>query len=389
MTNDNFSRQKAWDISIDSDPVAHLLVKRFRFEHPWQLGMASAIGACIVAAIVMLYRFLNHMLDFSFISTGKVIAYWFPIVLWWLLIGPILYYYYLWSFTAVTGVIEKLQQSKVIQSFDNNQSSIDEIRYLFYRFYSHSLWLKWMRLFAALVAVCIGILVFILPFKNEIYNPTALPRLFISLPAIAIAYCGLILASNLIANIQILFFLFNKQRTKIKINPLHPDRCGGLSPLSAYSLKTAYLAAPLGLWVGILEMKIVRSQEMPEYFHFVIILYICLSLTVFFGPLAAAHQQMRNAKDEQLSRIADQYLDDYPSVFEHMEADSANLDERIKKLEALRRFYSITDEFPVWPFDAKKVRSYMFSASTPLLPLIGNLVGQLIKSVMISLNTIV
>ena len=109
---------------------------------------------------------------------------------------------------------------------------------------------------------------------------------------------GSILVLNLIMNIWILHRILVKK--KMNINPLHPDRCGGLRPLSTYALKTAYLIGVLGFMVGLIEYQFIIQGLGKEYWfvHLIIPLHFTLSISCFFGPLLAAHEGMSNAKEQ-------------------------------------------------------------------------------------------
>jgi hypothetical protein len=181
---------------------------------------------------------------------------------------------------------------------------------------------------------------------------------------------GTILVLNLINNIEILHSILNKK--KLYVNPLHPDRCGGLRPLSDYSLKTAYLITILGFWISIIIYQTITQSNTPDYWYiaFIVVLYISLSLTCFFAPLLTAHKGMEEAKKDILQKIAGQFQTDYSQIYNSLTEDAETLKKRTEKVRELRTFYTMTDEFPVWPFDIQTFRRYLLSVTTPLLSLL-------------------
>ena len=67
-----------------------------------------------------------------------------------------------------------------------------------------------------------------------------------------------------------------------------------------------------------------------------------------------------------------QFRIDYLQIRNSLNEDAATLKKRTEKIRELRDFYTITDEFPVWPFDIKTFRRYLLTIPTPLLaPLFG------------------
>lgn len=46
----------------------------------------------------------------------------------------------------------------------------------------------------------------------------------------------------------------------------------------------------------------------------------------------------------------------------------------MQKIERLQRFFDLTNQFPVWPFDALIIRKYVLSISTPIFPILIKLI---------------
>ena len=199
-----------------------------------------------------------------------------------------------------------------------------------------------------------------------------LPNLSITLATLLVVYAGSKLVLNQISNIQILHRIL--RRKQLNLNPLHPDRCGGLRPLSDYSIKTAYLVAILGAWVGIVGYQIITQGSKQDYWSIglIAVLYVSISVSCFFGPLLTAHRGMQKAKEALLHDISQQFRSDYSQIRNNLNEDAETLKKRTEKIRELRAFYTITDEFPVWPFDIQTFRRYLLTIPTPLLaPLIG------------------
>jgi hypothetical protein len=151
-----------------------------------------------------------------------------------------------------------------------------------------------------------------------------------------------------------------------------------LRSLKDYSLKTAYLAAVLGIMVGLIEYQFITQGVGRVYWfvHLIIPLHVALSMACFFGPLLAAHKSMKNAKEKILNEIAQQFQEDYLQIHANQTKDAETFKKGTEKVKELRAFYTLTDEFPVWPFDVQTFRQYLLTVPTPLLP---KLIGPLLK----------
>ncbi|MBW4562399.1 MAG: hypothetical protein KME32_14850 [Mojavia pulchra JT2-VF2] len=237
---------------------------------------------------------------------------------------------------------------------------------------------QWRKLLALSSAVIFSIFVFATRFglKNSWTSSHPLPILMVTIATLIVVYIGSMLILNLITNIWILHHILKREleRKEFNVNPLHPDRCGGLRSLSDYALKTAYLAAVLGMMVSLIVYQfITRGTGQNYWFIYLIIpIDILLSIVCFFGPLLAAHRGMRKAKEELLREIARQFQADYSQIHASLTGDAETLKQGTEKIKNLRAFYSLTDKFPVWPFDIQTFRRFLLTISAHVfLPVIG------------------
>ena len=165
--------------------------------------------------------------------------------------------------------------------------------------------------------------------------------------------------------------------------PLHPDHCGGLTSLSAYSLKTVYLVALMGLTIAVTEYHYGVLGLATKYwvFHLSIPLYVALGLASFFAPLSTAHRGMKDARDRSLQKIARQFQDDYADVNNNLNSDSDHLKNGITRIQQLQTLYDVTGRFPVWPFDTGTLRRLIVSITAPLLPAAISIFADLLRKI--------
>jgi hypothetical protein len=300
---------------------------------------------------------------------------WFPWI-WVLFIIPVVLGYYLWSFQAIDRVIQNLEASDVL---DIDETEIEAINQIALNAYKP----RWRKFLAITSAVIFSLFVCLTRFKlsNSWTASHPLVISIITLVTFVVVYMGSVLVLNLIANIWILHHILKRElkRKEFNINPLHPDRCGGLRSLSEYALKTAYLVAVLSIMTGFIMFQFITRGDAQSYWfiYLIIPLDILLSIVCFLGPLVAAHRGMQKAKEELLHEIAKQFQVDYAQIHSSLTGDAADLKKGAEKIKELREFYTLTNEFPVWPFDVKTFQRFLLTVSASLFPLLLGLLKNL------------
>lgn len=355
------------------DPVAYLLHEELRLS-PFLLGLLAIISGTI---IYLLTAWVSKTLwPNPNTSAKELFEDWFPWI-WVFFIVPIVLGYYLWSFQAISEVIQDLETSDVV---DIDESELVEINQTILNIYKS----RWRKFLALSSAAIFSIFVYIT--RNDLSNSWTsshpLPRVMLTTITFAVVYMGSVLVLNLISNIWILHHILQREleRQDFKVNPLHPDQCGGLRCLSDYALKTAYLAAILGIMVGFIEYQFIsQGNKIDWYVHLIIPLDILLSIICFFGPLLAAHTGMRRAKDELLLEISKQFQADYSHLHSSLKNDAKTLRKGADKIKELQSFYSVTNDFPVWPFDVRTFRRFLITISSPVLPILVGIFSKMIS----------
>ena len=341
-----------------SDTLAYLIAERLHLS-PITTGLFS------IPFVTVLYLFTALVSNtlWSTLEQVGLLQDWIPWIAT-ILINPVVLGYYLWSFQAINNVIQNLIESDIVEI---DELEIEKIVTAIY-------FEKWRNILALVSAIGFSIFVFVTQTRldKSWTGSGLLPNLSVTLATFIVVYAGSKLVLNQISNIQILHRIL--RRKQLNLNPLHPDRCGGLRPLSNYSIKTAYLVAILGAWVGIVGYQIITQGSRQDYWYvgLIVVLYVSISVACFFGPLLTAHRGMQKAKESLLHDISQQFLVDYLQIRNNLKEDAETLKKRTEKIIELRAFYTITDEFPVWPFDIQTFRRYLLTIPTPLIaPLIG------------------
>lgn len=332
-----------------ADPFARFLIDKLRIT-PVGIGLLSIVISLMLAGVNILSNWSNR--------TPEMVASSLPLAFAALFLNPIIYGYYLWSFQRAMLITKSLIDDNIL--IVKELDPITETARSFGR--------KWHWLVGLAMGTTFGCAMFA-QYQYSLTNNT-IPLLspwLIALATLAVVYCGTILVLNLICNVLLLNHILGN--ASLDINPLHPDHCGGLKALSAYSLQTAYLVGILGIWVGILEYQFIQ-QHYALGFHVLIPFYVSASMVIFFGPLLAAHKEMQDAKRGLLHKISRKYKLEYEQICLQIDDGADGLKFKAERLEELKSFYDTTDRFPVWPFDVAVLRQYAFTVSTPIISLV-------------------
>jgi hypothetical protein len=133
----------------------------------------------------------------------------------------------------------------------------------------------------------------------------------------------------------------------LKVHPLHPDGCGGLSFIGSTIQRLALFAVFIGLW---LIWKLVHSANFQwsiiagVLLGVGMIVYLLLSWLLVFVPTWSIHRQMERTRSEILRERSTQFED---AVGRKNISD----EQRTILMQTLRAQYDIIKEvYPVWPF---------------------------------------
>ncbi len=154
------------------------------------------------------------------------------------------------------------------------------------------------------------------------------------------------------------------------IQPLHPDNCGGLSPLGKLSMKLNIGVFIFGIVFLIAVYVNVTVHHKPILHHLNIaafVAYISVSSVMFFLPLFSAHNAMKNSKHKTIQKISDRYVSTVTHIIDSIE-NSGPLDKsETTELESLREIHEVASKMPVYPFNVATVTSYLSSIAVPVV----------------------
>lgn len=172
---------------------------------------------------------------------------------------------------------------------------------------------------------------------------------------------------NIFASYKVLTVLFSSN--KLNVQPLHPDKCGGLAPLGDLSRTLIYwiiligIIAALNVWNNyyILERHFDDPIQLSIIFGYLVMAYI-----IFFLPMHAAHKPMKKAKEEELSLIH-HYISNITSEVKKDFKGLNDIDNKVlDNFNNAKQIYDLTSEMPVYPYNLNTLVAFTTSILIPI-----------------------
>ena len=151
----------------------------------------------------------------------------------------------------------------------------------------------------------------------------------------------------------------------VRVQPMHPDRCGGLRPIGALAVAVNYFIAIVMLFISLLVFfdEFARSQL---FFFALFAIFYALAPFLLFFSLSKASRRMRETKRINLQRLA-RTFDSYYSKLETAGDDKVYDIEIAEELGKVYPLYEIVERMPVWPFDVGSVVRFFMTITLPAL----------------------
>jgi hypothetical protein len=147
------------------------------------------------------------------------------------------------------------------------------------------------------------------------------------------------------------------QEFDLKIQVLHPDKCGGLKPIGDLCLSNSFILIAVGIFLAIATIFFEGFQVDYARGLFIVILF---SIVGFVLPVYQIHKIMLKEKIKKLE-ILDRVVSDQIPVIDEPEKMELPEINKIKEYEVLQDQYKEVEEFKTWPFDISIWRKFITS----------------------------
>jgi len=169
--------------------------------------------------------------------------------------------------------------------------------------------------------------------------------------------------------------LFDEFETDIK--PFHPDKCGGLRPITQIVVNINLFVFAAGIGFVIIYYSYLRPLIPNIWALFAG--YIAVSVFLFFYPLIGARESMKTNKEKFLELFGVPLNHEYELVFHEFKDGIDDYDQHLNeqylsKVTALRDLYDRAAKMPVWPFDRDTILAFASRVLFPLLLIVINMI---------------
>lgn len=180
--------------------------------------------------------------------------------------------------------------------------------------------------------------------------------------------------------VESLFLRDLARSSKIRLEALHPDGCGGLSAVGRLGLRHQYILTIIGVNLLLFYFYNVQKLNNPEMFKIVMILlvvgYLIVGPLVFFSPLLPFRDEMANYKSNLINDFSHRLQEELNNIRSRLQDESLSK-EPGDIIGMLRNIITIIQELPVWPLDIKTLRKFFLAYIVPLIPAIKWLINWL------------
>lgn len=169
--------------------------------------------------------------------------------------------------------------------------------------------------------------------------------------------------------------LFDEFETDIR--PFHPDKCGGLRPITQIVVNINLFVFAAGIGIVIIYYSYMRVLIPDIWLLFVG--YIAFSVFLFFYPLIGARDSMKTNKEKFLELFSEPLNREYELVFQEfrdgIDDFDQHLDERhLTKVSTIRDFYDRAVKMPIWPFDRDTIFTFISRVLLPFILIVINMI---------------
>jgi len=168
---------------------------------------------------------------------------------------------------------------------------------------------------------------------------------------------------------RVLNELFSGKRFTVKLSPAHEDNACGLSRIFQVSTMLNVIIFLTGIYMSliVIDKWVIQNVSLVNDMVSPLMLagYALLAPLLFFLPLWAPHNEMRDAKDEFIKPVCQQIDRVNNDILKTGECDK----NKIKLLSRLRRErLKLLKQIPVWPFDIRSINTFFGAIIMPVVP---------------------
>jgi hypothetical protein len=304
----------------------------------------------LVIAILTGTVFPSEKVQFSLTQD---IVYWVSETL----IVPLIWGYYTWIFSAFTNLLDNLKQNGAFRL----EADLSER----FSLLVNKKAFKW-------IPVIIGALFGGLYFHQWVNTPTfwySVSPFYLGIRSALVIFPLGYAFSAFIMRFFINLHFFGVASENLIIQPLHPDKAGGLQIIGQYALSLMYLWAVLSSTaVGFLYWQLHNSiSNNPVLIYIAFLICTGLAPALFLMPTLAAHRAMISFKKDLLLQVSEQYQKDATDTQHLLNVSAEHFAPKLNKMNYLQDLNKIISNYPEWPYNTDILKRLLLVASSPVI----------------------
>lgn len=155
-------------------------------------------------------------------------------------------------------------------------------------------------------------------------------------------------------------------RSDIILQPIHPDRCGGLQPLGAISGSLNVFLALLTSYITVLvEIEGIPLSH-PGFLTSVLI-FLLLATYLFIAPIAGIHVRMKEMRRGIQISLNREFQQCFQQVYQNLSQRTEVHIDSLHRLDTLEKLNRVAAKIPVWPIDMETVLKFFAVVGVPTL----------------------
>ena len=163
---------------------------------------------------------------------------------------------------------------------------------------------------------------------------------------------------------------------KFRLDPIHPDNCGGLRPIGELALSLNYFAGLILLYMLVLVFLDPYSKA-NSMFYFGFFIVVIINFIILFLGLSKAHDKMKMEKEIFLNYLHKSFQKNYVTFHDKLQENVFDI-ELSSKIASIEKMFQMSKNMPVWPFNLNIMSRLI---STTVIPIFILLYQEFLSSV--------
>lgn len=316
----------------------------FRIEHPF---LASIFKLGLPSNLVFI---LFYLMRYEHITRGFLVAYIFALI--WINLGPFLIFWY----------DERLLPDFFRRTIDvvPNREKLNKMAEKYDKMFSQKYWIITIPWTTLLVCIWSGLPTLAeggIMGVGDLWFWIFLIGIVWMAILNSIGFCGVIVTISAIREIS---------DETLDIDPLHPDRLGGLSCFGYFAIGTTLLFSTGSIILPGAFQILSKVSATAFYVYLAVLLFSLFTAFSFLYPTVRVHQKARSIRDAILDRLRKRHAE-LSSVLDTRNRNHGDLIASYLELYRLRNEYQDYKNVKLYPFEFETFLKLVTSVMLPFM----------------------